>query len=294
PKRFVLQTGAKHYGLHLGPPLTPEDESDPRFTAVANFYFPQEDLLWGWTKKNNTSWNVTRPGFIVGAVPDAAMNITYGLALYAAVKAEMREKLDFPGDNTAWDVENHMSLAQLIGYHAEWAALTADTANQALNISDGSMFSWGKFWPCLAAAYGLEYGAPEQDESKFQTVEMPVKPPRRGFGPAGKFRLSWSFEAWAQRPEVISVWEKIKEKYGLSAPKDPFLQGFQDVFGLLDAAILGPWGRSMGVTKSRQLGWNGFVDTNEGMFATIEEMASMKLVPPSVKSKDFEIKYIGY
>jgi hypothetical protein len=29
PRRFVLQTGAKHYGLHLGPPLTAEAESDP-------------------------------------------------------------------------------------------------------------------------------------------------------------------------------------------------------------------------------------------------------------------------
>jgi nucleoside-diphosphate-sugar epimerase len=245
PKRFILQTGAKHYGLHLGPPLSPEDESDPRFLKEKNFYFPQEDILWEWTKNHGSSWNVTRPGFIIGAVPDAAMNITYGLALYAAVQAELGLKLEFPGDNDAWYIENHMSYAPLIAYHAEWAALNADAADQVLNHSDGSMFSFGKFWPQLAAAYGLQYSAPEQDENKFQTVTMPTTPPPRGFGPPGKFRLSWSFEAWANKKEVLDAWATLKKKHGLTFLKDPFGESVKDVFGLLDAAILGPWGRSM-------------------------------------------------
>jgi hypothetical protein len=80
PKRFLLQTGGKHYGLHLGPSLSPLEESDPRFLGEPNF-FPQEDLLWKWAKENNTEWNVTRPGFIIGAVRDASMSIALGLAL---------------------------------------------------------------------------------------------------------------------------------------------------------------------------------------------------------------------
>ena len=246
PQRFVLQTGAKHYGLHLGPPLTPEAETDPRFLAAPNFYFPQEDLLWEWAAANNVGWNVTRPGFIVGAVRDAAMNVPYGLALYVAVQKELGNRVEFPGDVNAWDVENHMTSAKLIGRHAEWTVLSPQARNQILNISDGSMFSWGKFWPLLAAVYGAEYGIPETDDAKFSTVTMPIEPPPRGFGPAGKFRLSWSFEQWAGKFEVRDAWERIKAREQLVLVRDPFLEeNIKDIFGLLDAAILGPWGRSM-------------------------------------------------
>lgn len=85
PKRFLLQTGAKHYGIHIGPTFTPMQELDPRFLSQPNFYFSQEDILWKWATDNNTEWVITRPGFIIGAAPEAAMNIAYGLALYAAV-----------------------------------------------------------------------------------------------------------------------------------------------------------------------------------------------------------------
>jgi hypothetical protein len=295
PKRFVLQTGAKHYGLHLGPVLTPEAESDPRFTAVPNFYFPQEDLLWKWAAENNTAWNVTRPGFIVGAVKDAAMNVPYGLALYAAIQKELGLPIEFAGDVLAWDAENHMSTAKLIGYHAEWAVLSPQAENEILNISDGSMFSYGKFWPILAQAYGTGYGTPETDEAKFTTITMPTTPPPRGFGPAGKFKLSWSWEAWAGKPEVKEAWAKVKAREGLQVVKDPFEgANVKDVFGLLDAAILGPWGRSMSVSKNRKLGWNGFVDSTDGILDAIVELADLKMIPRPVKTTDFEFSYHGY
>jgi hypothetical protein len=115
-----------------------------------------------------------------------------------------------------------------------------------LNISDGSLFTWGKLWPQLAAAYGAEYGVPQTDDAVFTTVIMPIAPPPRGFGPAGKFRLSWSWEAWAGKEENIQAWKRIKEREELVAVRDPFAtENVKDIFGLLDAAILGPWGRSM-------------------------------------------------
>jgi nucleoside-diphosphate-sugar epimerase len=246
PRRFVLQTGAKHYGLHLGPPLTPETETDPRFLGERNFYFPQEDMLWKWAATNGVEWNVTRPGFIVGAVPDAAMNVPYGLALYAAVQKELGKRVEFPGDADAWDAENHMTMAKIIGRHAEWAVLNKQTANQILNISDGGMFSWGKFWPLLAAAYSAEYGIPETADDKFAIVTFPTIPPPRGFGPAGRLRAAWTFEEWAKQTEVREAWKVIKKRESLAAVRDPFdAANVQDIFGLLDAAILGPWGRSM-------------------------------------------------
>jgi nucleoside-diphosphate-sugar epimerase len=242
PKRFLLQTGGKHYGVHLGPTLSPMQESDPRFLAEPNFYFPQEDLLWSWAAENNVEWNVTRPGFIIGAVREAAMNIAYGLALYAAVQKELNAPLVFPGDADAWVVEKNLSSALLIAYHAEWAVLTSEAGNEVLNHADGGPFTYGAFWPVLAALHGLEYKVPEDDDAKYQTVTMPISPPPRGFGAAGKFRLSASFEGWAQTPEVLGAWKKLSEKYELIG--NPF-ENPKDVFGLLDAEILGPWGRNI-------------------------------------------------
>jgi nucleoside-diphosphate-sugar epimerase len=242
PKRFILQTGGKHYGVHLGPTLSPMQESDPRFLAQPNFYFPQEDLLWSWSKENNVEWNVTRPGFIIGAVKESAMNIAYGLALYAAIQKELNAPLIFPGDTDAWAAEKQLSSALLIAYHAEWAALTPSAANEILNHSDGGNFTYGAFWPVLAALYGVEYKTPEDDDAKYTTITMPISPPPRGFGAAGKFRLSSSIEAWAQSEEVLKAWEKLSKEFGLVG--NPF-ENPKDVFGLLDAEILGPWGRSI-------------------------------------------------
>ena len=41
PKRVLLQTGAKNYGVHIGRARAPYVESDPRVTLEPNFYYPQ-------------------------------------------------------------------------------------------------------------------------------------------------------------------------------------------------------------------------------------------------------------
>lgn len=80
PKRFLLQTGAKNYGVHLGRARTPFVESDPRPGLEPNFYYPvtlpivgltfflshmlivllivfqQEDILFEYAKKHNIGW----------------------------------------------------------------------------------------------------------------------------------------------------------------------------------------------------------------------------------------------
>ena len=56
PARILLQTGAKHCGLHLGPTAMPTEEDDARQGIEGNFYFPQEDLLLEHCKNNECSW----------------------------------------------------------------------------------------------------------------------------------------------------------------------------------------------------------------------------------------------
>ena len=143
-----------------------------------NFYFSQEDALFKWTGNNNTSWTVTRPGFILGAVKDAAMNLVNSSPVYASIQKELGKPLEFPGDIATWDIKKDQSTSTLIAYFAEWAALTEPAANQALNITDGSEFSLGTFWPGLAQLYGVEYSVPERDESNYRTFETPFEPPQ--------------------------------------------------------------------------------------------------------------------
>lgn len=56
-ENVTLQTGGKHYNVHLGPVDSPAREEEPRRQAsIDNFYFPQEDALIAAAKKNTFSW----------------------------------------------------------------------------------------------------------------------------------------------------------------------------------------------------------------------------------------------
>jgi nucleoside-diphosphate-sugar epimerase len=247
----------------------------------SNFYFPQEDLLSSWSTENNTHWTVTRPGFIIGANENAQINISYALALYAAIQRELGGKLEFPSDLSAWDVNKDVTYAGIIGYFSEWAVLTDGTEGQAFNIVDDSPFSYGKFWPELARWFGIPYGTPEVDESKFNVITMPRDPAPRGFGPAGKVYMTWSFGEWAKREDVKEAWEKVQEREGLRKDLDPWRswQKIQEVWDTLDAEILGGWGRTQTMDKAKKLGWLGHVQTDEGIKDTVEKMVEMKMVP---------------
>ena len=247
----------------------------------SNFYFPQEDLLSSWASKHETHWTVTRPGFIIGANENAQINISYALVLYAAIQRELQGSLDFPADLSAWDANKDLTYAGIIGYFSEWAVLTEGAADQALNIVDDSPFSYGRFWPQLARWFGIPHAIPDVDESKFTVVKMPREPAPRGFGPAGKVYLEWTFRDWAKRPQVKEAWEKIQDREGLRKDLDPWRnwQKMQEVWETLDAEILGGWARTQTMDKAKKLGWLGHVQTDEGIKVTVEKMVEMKMVP---------------
>lgn len=105
PKRFLLQTGAKHYGFHIGPATNPSFETDPRVTLENNFYYPQEDALSAYCSEVGAQWNVVRPSYIIGAIRDNLLNHMVGFVVFGAVQAHLGEPLAFPGDYVAWDRE---------------------------------------------------------------------------------------------------------------------------------------------------------------------------------------------
>lgn len=115
PKRFMLQTGAKNYGIHLGLTKVPLEESDPRVELEPNFYYPQEDSLYRYCHEEGVGWNILMPCAILGAVPDAAMNIAFPLAVYAAVCSELKRPLEWPSDINAWQTYSSQSSAMMNG-----------------------------------------------------------------------------------------------------------------------------------------------------------------------------------
>ena len=277
PKRVLLQAGGKYYGLHLGPTSIPMEEDDPRHGIEGNFYYPQEDLLMEYCKKHDSSWVVTRPCFILGAVQNAAMNILWPLSAYAAVQKHLGLPLEFPADVAAWDAVKQQSEATMIAYHAEWALLTPEAGNQSLNQCDDSAFGWGKFWPTLASWYGIPAGQPAEDPNAYATITMQYPVPPRGFGGPGIIRASFSFLEWSKNPEVVKAWEELTAKHGLEG--SPFGEKAADTFGLIDGEILGGWGRVYDMDKNHRLGWHGSVRTEEAIKQVFTEMADLKMVP---------------
>ena len=77
------------------------------------------------------------PGPILGAVPDAAMNLAFPLAVYATVCRKLGSVFEFPGDAESWQYNTSMSSSMMNAYMEEWAVLEPHTPNQKFNTFDG-------------------------------------------------------------------------------------------------------------------------------------------------------------
>ncbi|KAL4906358.1 hypothetical protein BDW74DRAFT_177372 [Aspergillus multicolor] len=279
PKRFLLQTGAKQYGFHIGPATNPSFEDDPRVTLESNFYYPQEDALASYCATTGAGWNAVRPSYIIGAVRDGALNHMIGLAIYAAIQAHLNKPLYFPGDYVAWDREFCQSTGLLNAYFEEWAVLTTEAKNNAFNIQDGQSFTWGRFWPLLAEWYGATWAPPEADEAKYRVTNSRYAETPRGYGPTGITRSTFSLQEWSELESVQAAWKELREEHNLVL--DPFtVQIRAQIFGMTDSAVLGGWALSLSMRKARNMGFLGTVDSYETMKIAVEDLARLKLVPP--------------
>jgi len=285
PSRILLQTGAKNYGVHLGPTRTPHTESDPRVDYMEpNFYYPQEDILFKYCSDHpTTKWNIICPAWIIGAVNNAAMNALHPLAVYAAVQAHKNEPLKFPGDINAWLGVGEHSTAKLTGYLSEWAVLEEKCANQKFNASDTCPLPNNRLWPELARWYGCsEHTGPELDESKLTTIDPGDVPTPLGYGPPGKPRFAFTLVQWAQESGNHEAWKEIMKKHQLD--DDPFEGDVEGNFTFGDAAA---WALSLtlSMNKARYFGWTGHVDTLESLFLAYGELNKIGMLPPLVVDK---------
>ncbi|KAK5418631.1 hypothetical protein LTR06_002381 [Exophiala xenobiotica] len=236
PKRIVLQTGGKNYGVHQGHVNVPLREGAPRVELEPNFYYRQEDLLAQYIKTHpGANYNVIMPQWILAAVSGTDMTIFYPLAVYAAIQCKLNKPLVYPGDLTSWDNNHPISTGLLNGMFYEWLVLSPHTAGESFNITDGSEFTFGSFWPILASWYGLAWLPPREDVHYHET-EMPFKP--RGYGPRGKLRSSFKFSEWAKEPATQAAWAELTKDYDLVADplKDP-----EKTFAFLQFALDLTW-----------------------------------------------------
>lgn len=136
-------------------------------------------MLDAFAASNDIKYSICMPCGILGAVPDAAMNLCYPLAVYATVQAHLSQPLEFPGGLGSWQNAQDQSSAMLNGYLEEWTVLREQTRRgERFNATDGSCFTWEGFWPRLAAWYGLEWQGPKTEGLK--TMDTPYDPPPRG------------------------------------------------------------------------------------------------------------------
>ncbi|CAH0004480.1 unnamed protein product [Clonostachys byssicola] len=281
PKRFMLQTGSKHYAFYLGPAAIPAFESDPRVTIDDNFYYAQEDALVSYCKLNGSQWTVSRPTYIIGAVRDGSLNHLIGFGIYASVLAYMKQPLLFPGDYRAWDREQHQSSGLLNAYFQEWLVLSESTAGEAFNIHDGDSFTWGRLWPYLAQWYGVEWHPPETNDSKYRTMKMALPKTPRGYGPQATMRSTFSLLEWSLKPEVEQAWKEIAHKHDLVLnPFDPLYRA--RIFSFSDSAVIGDGAMTLSMRKARKHGFFGTVDSYHSIFDSLQELARLKMIMPPV------------
>jgi nucleoside-diphosphate-sugar epimerase len=282
PRRIMLQTGGKNYGGHIGRARLPYIESDPQPKHLANnFYYMQEEALFEHCKQNpGTDWNIVMPFGVVGAVPNAGMNMFLPFAIMASVQAEKREPITFFGDFEEWQWEYCHSTARLSGYLSEWAVLEDKCKNERFNALDGCVLPWNRFYSELARWYGVkDVKGPELDDSKFKSLELAGgKDSPLGYGPPPAIRLCGSFAEWAKDDANSRAWKQIMEKSGGGVKVDVFESGLDsDMADFVFYRIGQP-----SVAKLRRFGFNGFVDTMESVFEMFQDMAKMGIIPAPI------------
>ncbi|KZM22460.1 uncharacterized protein EKO05_0000846 [Ascochyta rabiei] len=280
PKRILLQTGGKNYGVHIGRVRTSIVESDPQPRHLApNFYYPQEDMLRTFCNEHpETDWNMIRPFAVIGATEHASMNTFFSFGVYAAIQALKGEPLRFGADFQSWQFEASHSTARLTGYLSEWVVLEEKCANQSFNAQDGGLLSWDRFFHELARWYGVsEVQGPELDEKKLQTTTMAgAEDCPLGYGPPLVIRNSFTLAQWAADPSKKKAWEEIMSKSNGQLTKNPWDGDLKDFF-MGDFAYLA-FGTAS-TNKSKRYGFCGFVDTLESIFEMFQEMERLGILP---------------
>lgn len=267
PKRIFIQYGQKWHGVHLGAPSVPDVEEQPPRLApeVGGLYYTQHDILTAFCESQQQAngkagqvgwgWNAALPSFVIGAARDSSQSLLFPLLVYAAVQKSLGQPLAYPGDLAAWLAPLSLSNAVLNSYMYEWCVLSPGTAENMFNASDDCAFTWGHFWPKVAAWFDMPYTAPRPEsegEVRYKEKPMPGEEPPHGLGGGPSvMRYTFSFVDWAKQTENVEAWKRLAEKHGL---RESEWRDLGSVFGRADFALLRPYASVMRYVKYNVLG----------------------------------------
>lgn len=265
-KRIVLVTGAKQYGVHLGQPKNPMDESDPWLRGddrPPNFYYRQQDILREAAEGKQWDWVVTYPNDVIGFAKGNFMNLATSLGLYAAVEKELGHQLEFPGSEEFYTRFDSFTYSKLHARFVVWAALEPKAGNQAFNVVNGDAESWQKMWPLLAKRFGTsvmedQFVRPAPERSVMELMERPpIAELEKEMGLVGKWKRSKVEQRidlikWSQKKEVKEAWEKLAEREGLD--KSAFEKA---TWGFLGFVLGRNYDLVISMSKARKMGWTG-------------------------------------
>lgn len=262
-ENMTLQTGGKHYNVHLSPVPSPAREEEPRRgPSEMNFYFPQEDFLHAKSKACGFSWNVIRPEAIIGTTPKPnGMNSALTYALYILTCKKLGEKPGMPTNSVYWNGYDDCSYAPLIADLTIYVSTRPECKDQAFNVTNGDYFSWRYMWPRLTEYFGVQTSS-EQD---FDRSGMKI----------GEPFLDTSLAEWAT-PDRRKAWELVCEEAGVPEAKSTWDAGtwqYQHwVFGRT-------WSATLSMSKVRKFGFAGYIDSFEAFTACFAKMKALKQLP---------------
>ncbi|CAI4217743.1 unnamed protein product [Parascedosporium putredinis] len=241
-KRVVLVTGAKQYGVHLGAPKNPMDESDPWLTDdrfPPNFYYRQQDILKKFGEKNGVPWTVTYPN------------------------DELGQDLVFPGSEEFYTKFDCFTSADLHAEFVDWAIDQDQTGNQAFNVVNGDIQSWQSLWPLLARRFGVkvkedQFDGPAELRSESTLWDTPPlsvfekEAGLKGRVRPGKLQQNIDIVKWSEREDVRQAWARLAERHGLQQ------DALEKATWSFLALVLGRnFDLVINTTKARKAGWTG-------------------------------------
>jgi nucleoside-diphosphate-sugar epimerase len=239
----TLVTGAKYYGVHLGPSAAPAAETEPRHLGP-NYYYAQEDYL---RSRSDAAWRWTHliPTHLTGFAVGNPMNLALSIAVYASLVREAGLRLDFPGTAAAFEAMTQVVDAEQLAEAAAWSALTPQAAGEVFNVANGDPTRWSRLWPALADHFGVPAGGPR-----------PI--------PLSSFM-----------PELAPLWRAMSARYGLVQPELGSLVNW----GFLEFLFAIEYDFVLALGKIRRAGFTRQPDTLEGFLSRFDEYRRARIIP---------------
>lgn len=246
-RHVSLMQGTKAYGGHVEPAPVPCKERWPRH-AHENFYWLQEDLLRERQPKAAWTFTVLRPQIVFGYAVSSPMNIVAAIGAYAAILRELGRPLAWPGGGR---YVNGGSDSRLIARAAEFAATREIAANETYNVVNGDALVWHDLWGSVARHFGMVVGEPRPMSL---AGEMPAYP---------------------------ATWQRIVDRHGLRETTLDGLVGssWQFTDRAFACGIEHPPDSVLSGIKLRQHGFDGCIDTEDGVLYWLDRMQRQRILP---------------